>query len=430
MMRGPVVLPHPLVGPQVEHVGQGQPAGAARRLLGHADACPPAAAHAVGPGHQLHRVHGLGPGLLQDRPVGQVAVAAHGLVAGRLDLAAQWSRHLAGQLVVLGPVAPGPVDARAALHDGALHARRLEEVPAAQPGVLGLQVAGHVVRHRVGHRAVGPAGELVAQGERVVGVAVAAHQVLGRVEGVRGDQVGVRTLGVDRVVPLHDVGAGRLGHDDVAPGPHLGGEGGHVAASRLVNSSTRPECSHGAPQHLVPSGEAAGHAVVLVDLHDGPADIGLHVLHEAGGEHRHRCRCPSAPARPPPLLEPRREALLGIRRQQSLRRQADRLLHDPAGQRARCAGRPVDHRRSRDRDPPRASVRPRNWSVSRSLSRHDLLLAHRVHPAHQAREVELPLVWRHVGALHVAELALVALVDDLVALGVGQGRRRPRRWRR
>jgi hypothetical protein len=54
--------------------------------------------------------------------------------------------------------------------------------------------------------------------------------------------------------------------------------------------------------------------------------------------------------------------------------------------------------------------------------RHTLLLAHRVDPAHEPREVELPFVRRHVGALHVAELALVALVDHLVALGVGQRR--------
>ena len=49
-----------------------------------------------------------------------------------------------------------------------------------------------------------------------------------------------------------------------------------------------------------------------------------------------------------------------------------------------------------------------------------LLLAHGVHAAHQPREVELPLVRRHVGTLHVAELALVALIDDFVALGVTQ----------
>ena len=46
-------------------------------------------------------------------------------------------------------------------------------------------------------------------------------------------------------------------------------------------------------------------------------------------------------------------------------------------------------------------------------------MALRVHAHHEAREVELPFVGRHVGALHVAELALVALVDHLVALGRG-----------
>ena len=69
---------------------------------------------------------------------------------------------------------------------------------------------------------------------------------------------------------------------------------------------------------------------------------------------------------------------------------------------------------------PRASVRPEELVGDPFLDADQLLLAHRVHPAHEAREVELPLVRGHVGALHVAELALVALVDDLVALGVGQ----------
>ena len=54
----------------------------------------------------------------------------------------------------------------------------------------------------------------------------------------------------------------------------------------LTNSSTWPECSHGAPQHLVPAGRRALDPVVLVHLHDGAADVRLHVLHEAGREHR------------------------------------------------------------------------------------------------------------------------------------------------
>ena len=52
-----------------------------------------------------------------------------------------------------------------------------------------------------------------------------------------------------------------------------------------------------------------------------------------------------------------------------------------------------------------------------------LLVVHRLRAQHQPREVELPLVGRDVRALHVAELALVALVDHLVLLRLRHRRR-------
>jgi hypothetical protein len=43
-----------------------------------------------------------------------------------------------------------------------------KQVAALQPGVLRLQVAGHVVGHLIGHAAVLAPGKLVAQSEGVV----------------------------------------------------------------------------------------------------------------------------------------------------------------------------------------------------------------------------------------------------------------------
>ena len=99
---------------------------------------------------------------------------------------------------------------------------------------------------------------------------------------------------------------------------------------------------------------------------------------------------------------------------------------DPPGQRARRPGGPLTTGAAGPRPGPSRSVRPRNWSVN-PLLHADRPASWRTAcgPHHQPGEVELPLVRRHVGALHVAELALVALVDHLVLLGGGQRRRVP-----
>ena len=347
-------------------------------------------------------MQGPGPGLLGDGAVGQMAVAAHHLVAGRGEVTGQGRSHQPGQLVVLGPVAPRPVDARALLHQVALHPGHPQQVTGPEPGVLGQEMTGHVVRDLVGHAAVVAAGELRTQGELVGGVAVALHQILGRVVGVRGHQLGLGARDVEGIVPLDHIGACRLGHHDVAPGPHLGRQRPHVAPGGLVELLDVARVQPRGAAALGPRRQRAPDPVVLVDPHDVLAHVGVHVLHEAGGEHRDRSvtgrrggvRLLLLAIRPPG--EPGGEALLGVGRQEPLRRQADGLLHHPAGPAPRRARGPVHHRRP-DHRRLAQRVRPSEELIGQALlERHTLLLAHRVHPAHEAREVELPLVRRDI----------------------------------
>ena len=146
---------------------------------------------------------------------------------------------------------------------------------------------------------------------------------------------------------------------------------------------------------------------------------GLLVLDEAGGEHRHLALT-FRELHLGALLEPGREALLGVRRKQADRRHAGDLLDgfahagaglgidDLVGDGARGGG-----ERSEQIGAPH--------HLGGRLVSGDLMpfgVLHGVGTQHQAREVEVPLVQLgNVRAVDVAELALEALVDDLVLLG-------------
>ena len=275
----------------------------------------------------------------------------------------------------------------------------------------------------VGHRSVVTAGEFVAQGEGVVGIAVAPHQVLGRVERVRRDHIGVGALGIHRVVPLDHVGAGGLGHDDVPPRPDLGRQGRHVALRRLDEFTHVPRVQPRCAAALGAGGQAALDRRCARTRRRWPGRRRAPCTPRSRwGTQRWRRLPPTAVARRCRCLNHVVKRCFAYGRQQALRCKADRLLHDPPGPRARRPGGPVDHRGRRDRGAAE-EVRACQELVGQALLHADPLpLAHRVDPAHQPWEVELPLVRWHVGALHVAELALVALVDDLIPFRIGQRR--------
>ena len=226
--------------------------------------------------------------LLVDGPVGQGAVPAHHLVAGGPDLPGQRGGHLAGQLEVVGPVPPGAVDARAPLHEVAGDPGQLQQVPALQADVLGLQVAGHVVGDALGDGPGGDPGELEVQAGAVA--PVERQEVLGGVEGVLGHQVGLGRAQVEGVVALHHVGAGRLGHHDVASGPHLRGQDGHVVPGRPLEGLDVARVQPGRPAAAGSLGQRAVDPVALEDPDQVTADARVHVLDEAGGEDGHPVR--------------------------------------------------------------------------------------------------------------------------------------------
>ena len=256
---------------------------------------------------------------------------------------------------------------------------------------------------------------------------VLAPQVLGRVVGVLGDQLSVGGAEMGDVVPLEHVAARRLGHHDVVAAAHHLGQGGHVGPGRLLETVHLARVQPGRPAAADAVGEGALHAVALVHLDQVLADRRLLVLDQAGGKDRSPARHrPGGRGRLDPLggltlLEPGAESGPGVGRQHPFGLDPDRLVHHPAGQRARCLHQLVGDRRRRGRHPP-DQVGAAEHLVGQPLPEPALVLLHphRLGPQHEAREVELPLVGRHVGAFHVAELALVALVDHPVLLGRGQ----------
>src|SRR4029077_16273757 len=80
---------------------------------------------------------------------------------------------------------PHAVDAGALLHDPDPGAGQLHEVPALQADALGPEVAGRVVRDRLGH----VAGEVEIEAGGLA--LVHPHQVLGGVVGMGRHQLGV-----------------------------------------------------------------------------------------------------------------------------------------------------------------------------------------------------------------------------------------------
>ena len=155
---------------------------------------------------------GVGAGLLGDRRVGEVAVAGDDVAAGRCvisspslrrdrdrDVASFSARrpHMPSMPVhcctslTLVPVS----FIRSRLFSPMFWARRWH-------GVWYVTVAG-----------TSPVKSVSSDG--AVGL-VHLHQVLGGVEGVRGDELGVGAADVVDVVLLQDVAARRLRHDDVA----------------------------------------------------------------------------------------------------------------------------------------------------------------------------------------------------------------------
>src|SRR3546814_16280789 len=100
---------------------------------------------AVGPRDKRHGVHGLAAGLLDDAAVGEVAVARHHVAVGLADGGGHLLRHVAGHLVVPGPVAPRAVDARARSYQRALLYGDFHLAPGLKPVGLRLPVSVGVV---------------------------------------------------------------------------------------------------------------------------------------------------------------------------------------------------------------------------------------------------------------------------------------------
>ena len=118
---------------------------------------------------------------------------------------------------------------------------------------------------------------------------VARHQVLGGVEGVLGDELGVVGAEEVGVLVLQHVRARGLGHDEsTCPGPHRGGQHRHVALGVLLELLRVPgvEPRH-ATTHLT-LGELAAHAVVFEYPHEVTADLRILILDETRGEQRDR----------------------------------------------------------------------------------------------------------------------------------------------
>ena len=171
------------------------------------------------------------------------------------------------------------------------------------------------------------------------------------------------------------------------------------------------------PQHTLLAA-ATRPAVPLEHRDRRPCPCGVVVVDRAGGEEGHR-GLSSGRRAAPRSVEPAREGLAVERRQRAVLVDADHGLHErpggaerpcPVGQRRRQAAEAPTARCCRGSGP--AGSRPPAWP--RGLAR----------AQHQPREVDLPAVRRRVGAVVVAELALVAEVHDLPA------RRRPAASRR
>ena len=177
----------------------------------------------------------------------------------------------------------------------------------------------------------------------------------------------------------------------------------------------------GAAAHLA-LGEGALDAVALVDLHEVLADRWVLVLDQAGGEHRHLALGlgDRAALGARPLLEPSREALAGEGREQALAGNADRLLHEPPRQRTRGGDGGVGERGGETAGELAQQVGAAEGGVLELVATGELTVAGAglLGAQHEAGEVEVPLALaRDVRAVHVAELAVEAFVDDLVLLG-------------
>ena len=289
-------------------------------------------------------------------------------------------------------------------------------------------MAGDVVGHPVRDLAPLAAGEGVVEptpllpGER--------DEVLGGVDGVSSDQFGVggrrRVCEVDRVVVAHHVPTGRLRDHHLLAAAHLVGEHGDVARGGAGEGLHVPGVQPRGPTALGSLGDRAVDAVALVDLDQVLTDRRLHVLDEAGREDRHRALGRSGGAGvgalTPAPPEPGGEALTGVRRKEPIRCDADRLFHHPARERPTAPGHRVDEGRRGGRHPAHQIGAPEEL-IGRPLGqRAPLRVPDRVGPHHEPREVELPLVGRHIWTLQVTELALVALVDHTVLFDRGHRR--------
>ena len=249
------------------------------------------------------------------------------------------------------------------------------------------------------------------------------HQVLGRVVGVLGHQLGVLAADVVVVVVLEDVAARGLRDDD-------GGVLARASAARMAPASTPRSCAPG-PEVLdvaaVQPRRAAAHLAVghraLMPLRSYTRTRSLPTWGAWYSTMHVGNTMAAALARP---------GGLGRRR---LRHQVENRSRAYGGS-TRSLAMPVTFSISLRPAPPglpttllttgasavltlpARSVRPSAWSVTFADTDCGRLRCRTCSAQHQPGEVQLPLVLPgDVRAVHVAELALEALVDDLVLLG-------------